>query len=479
MKSIWKNEIAMPDKKTLSTDREVDIAVIGAGMTGILTAYLLQQQGREVIVLEGDRIASGQTGNTTAKITSQHGLKYDTLIRTYGKNRARLYAKANEEAIRMYQKIVAEQGIECDFERLSAFLYSTQNKEALLQEAKAAVQLGLPASFVEQVALPFETVGAVEFENQAQFHPVKFILHLAGQLEIYEKTMVHTVKGHTIITSRGNVKANHIVFAVHYPFTILTGAYFLRQHQERSYVVAYKDAGNLHGMYYSIEEDGLSFRNYKDYLLIGGGKHRTGRKEEGGSYAAIRQKAKYYFPESREIANWSAQDCMTHDKLPLIGTYSVFRPYWYVATGFQKWGMTNAMISAMIIRDGICGVKNPYEDLFSPKRWHPLASAGNFLTDIGVSVKGLLTGYHFFTEKKEEDLECGHGGIVRKGLRRYGCYRDEEGKLHRVDIRCTHMGCELLWNSEERTWDCPCHGSRFDYDGNLIDNPAKRSKGKE
>lgn len=479
MKSIWKTDVSMPEQKALSGDMDVDIAVIGAGMTGILTAYFLQQQGKQVVVLEGDRIGSGQTGNTTAKITSQHGLKYDMLIQKYGKDKARLYAKANEEAIRTYQKIIEEQEINCDFQQISAFLYSTHDKEALLREAKAATQLGLPASYVEKIPLPFETVGAVQFENQAQFQPLKFLQCLARQLEIYENTMVYTVKGHTIITSRGNVKANHIVFAVHYPFTILTGAYFLRQHQERSYVVAYENAPILKGMYYSIEEDGLSFRNYKNYLLIGGGKHRTGKKEQGGSYSLIRQKAKQYFPDSREIAGWSAQDCMTHDKLPFIGTYSVFRPYWYVATGFQKWGMTNAMISAMVIRDCICGVKNPYQSVFSPQRWHPIAAAGSFCADVGVSIKGLLTGYHFFTHAREEDIECGHGGIVRKGLRRYGCYRDEEGKLHRVDIRCTHMGCELLWNPEERTWDCPCHGSRFDYDGNLIDNPARRSKGRQ
>lgn len=475
MKSIWKKEIAMQKESELSGDITTEVAVIGAGMTGILTAYFLKQKGKEVVVLEGNRIASGQTGNTTAKITSQHGLIYDKMIRKLGREYAQLYANANEDVIRMYGELIKEQKIDCDYQQLPAYLYSTQSRERLLREAKAAKQLGLPASFVESVDLPFETVGAVCFENQAQFHPLKFVQGLAKDLVIYENTMVQGVRGHEIYTNRGIVTAKHIVFAVHYPFAIIPGLYFLRQHQERSYVVAYKGAVNVKGMYLGIDNNGLSLRNYQEYLLIGGGKHRTGWNEAGGSYDAIRTKAKKYFPNAEEYAHWSAQDCMPHDGLPFIGTYSCIRPYWYVATGFQKWGMTNAMISAMIISDHICGIENPYQKLYAPQRWHPVIAAEKFWTDVCVSARGLLAGYHVFDFRKEDNLECGQGGIVHKGLRRYGCYRDEKGNLHRVSLRCPHMGCELLWNPDERSWDCPCHGSRFDYDGQLIDNPAKKN----
>lgn len=474
--SIWSETTETEERIPLSGNKEVDVAVIGAGMAGILTAFFLQQRGRQVIVLEADRLGGGQTKNTTAKITSQHGLIYEKLIRKYGLTKARLYAKANEEAIRKYQNIIEENDIDCDFERLPSYLYSIRNREKLIQEAKAASRLGLPATYMETIPLPFSTAGAVCFENQAQFHPLKFLKEIEKNLEIYENTMVYSVKGHRIMTNQGTVEAEHIVFATHYPFPIVPGFYFLRQHQERSYVVAFSGVRKLEGMYYSIDEQGLSLRRAGDLILLGSGTHRTGKNESGGRYAAIRAQAKKYFPEGKEAAHWSAQDCKSHDQLPLIGVYSHFRPYWYVATGFKKWGMTFSMISAMIISDRICGTENPYEKLFSPQRFHPLVAARDFMIDFGTSIRGLLTGYHICSCMKEKNLEKGHGGIVRKGFRRYASYRDETGTIHRISLRCPHMGCELLWNPDELSWDCPCHGSRFDYDGNLIDNPAQKDK---
>ncbi len=476
MESIWRKTTEIPQRETLDSETSTEVAVIGAGMAGILIAYFLKRRGYKVIVLEADRIAGGQTQNTTAKITSQHGLIYNKLIRKYGMNNARLYARANEEAIQNYQSIIEENHIDCDFQRLPAFLYSTKDRVTLLEEARAATSLGLPVFFQEKAALPFETAGAVGFQNQAQFHPLKFIKALAQDIEVYENTAVHSVKEHTIYTNRGKVTADSIVFATHYPFPIVPGFYFIRQHQERSYVIAFSGAEQLDGMYYSIDRQGLSFRNYKGLLYIGGGTHRTGKNEMGGCYDFIRQQAGKYFPEGKEEDCWSAQDCKTHDMLPFIGQYSVFRPYWYVATGFHKWGMTLSMISAMIISDEICGIDTPYRKLFSPQRFHPLASAKDAAIDLGISVRGLLTGYHVWFCGTEKNLPKGCGGIVRKGLKRYGCFRDEAGIVHRMSIRCPHMGCELLWNPDEKSFDCPCHGSRFDYDGHLIDNPAQKNK---
>lgn len=451
MESLWNSEVTLPKRKVLARNRNVQTVVIGAGLTGILTAYFLKKKGQEVIVLEAKKVASGQTSNTTAKITSQHGLIYEKLCKNIGQKKAGLYAHANEEAIEMYAKIIRERNIDCDFERLPALLYTAceENVQVLCKEAETAERLGIASHFVEGELikeLPFMVRGAVCFENQAQFHPLKFIKHLATGLEIYEHTKVLSVKGHVVVTEKGNIVADHIVFAAHYPFMNLPGFYFLREHQERSYVLALEGTTKLSAMYYGVDEDALSLRSAGNDLLLGGGGHRSGKnmmhctcqEREKLGYSFLRRMARKYYPDTSEKAAWSAQDCMPHDEIPLIGKYSVFRPYWYVATGFKKWGMTTAMIAAVLISDQITGNVNPYEKLYSPQRFLPKAAFKNLLLDIGESIRGLSLG--LFAGKER---------------------------------RCPHMGCKLEWNEEEASWDCPCHGSRFDKEGEIIDNPAQ------
>lgn len=473
-KSVWSRTEDLPHREPLPGDLTVKAAVIGAGMAGILTAYLLKKQGVNVIVLEADRVASGQTKNTTAKITSQHGMIYRKLAETAGEQKARLYAAANESAIDAFEKIIKDENIECGFERLPAYLYTVHKDRAaeLKLEAHTAAALGIRASYTEVKDLPFKTAGAVCFENQAQFHPLKFIQALSEKLTVYEKTRVIKVKNHVLYTNKGTVTAEHIIFATHYPFINFPGFYFARLHQDRSYVLGLSGAKRLNGMYHSADQNGLSLRWDGDTLLLGGGGHRTGKARPGGQYERLKAAVKQYYPGCKVTARWSAQDCMPHDDLPFIGEYSMLRPFWYVATGFKKWGMTSSMLSAMILRDKICGMENPYESLFRPQRWLPPAFFKNFLTDIRESTKGLMLGaFHFPLEEKR--LLNGHAGIIRIGLRRYACYKDNSGTLHKISARCPHLGCELKWNPSEKTWDCPCHGSRFDYDGRLIDNPAQ------
>ncbi len=436
MKSIWSEQTDIPEGKALSENIVTEAAVIGAGMAGILTACFLQSRGIRTVVLEAERTGSGQTKNTTAKITSQHGLIYHKLIKKYGERAAAIYAQANEEALHTYEKIIKEYQIDCDFEKLPAYLYSVRKAAALQEEARAASSLGLAAHFVKDNELPFENAGAVCFEDQAQFDPLKFLKRLSQELTIYENTRVLSVKGHRILTDRGHVEADHIIFATHYPFINVPGLYFMRQHQERSYVLALSGADKLHGMYYSADEKGISLRSYRQLLLLGGGAHRTGVLEKGCGYETLRQQAEQYYPGCQEVSHWSAQDCVTHDDFPFIGKYSLFRPYWYVATGFKKWGMTASMLSALLISDEICGRENPYAQLFSPQRFYPWISGGNLLKDFGMSVKGLCTW---------------------------------------KTPRCPHMGCALEWNPQDKSWDCPCHGSRFRHDGKLIDNPAQKN----
>ena len=450
MQSIWSQTTDLPKQKELKGDFHVANVVIGAGMAGILTAYFLQKKGLEVIVIEADKVASGQTKNTTAKITSQHGLCYYNMIKKVGKSRAKGYAMANEAAITAYEEVIKEEGIECQFERLPSFLYSTkeEGREILTQETEAAKALGINASFLSGnkiQELPFAVTGAVCFENQAQFHPLAFIKALAEKLTIYENANAIFVHGHIVATNRGTIEADNIIFATHYPFLNVPGFYFLRQHQERSYVLALKGEKvpeKLSGMYYGIEEGALSLRCAEGNLLLGGGAHRTGKKVchcDKVGYSYLREQANLLYPNAEETANWAAQDCMSHDGIPFIGRYSLFRPYWYVATGFHKWGMTSSMVSAMIISDMICGEQNPYEDVFTPQRLLIRAGVKQFFVDVGESVAGLT-----------------------KGL------------FGRKEVRCSHMGCHLTWNEEEESWDCPCHGSRYDKDKKVVDNPAQK-----
>ena len=438
-----------------------DVIVVGAGLAGVLTAWHLQRAGKRVLVLEADEIASGQTRNTTAKITSQHGLKYSRLINEVGEEHARIYAQANEAAIGAYERLVKKEGIDCDFERTAAYLYSLEQehvspkpekgispdvKLVLRAEEAAALRLGIDAFFTRQTALPFPVAGALGFRNQAQFSPLKLIRHLAGELNILERRKVWNVRKNCVTAENGLTGerqffcADKIVIAAHYPIRNVPGFYFLRQHQERSYVVALKGYKRLEGMYYGIDRGGLSFRQAGEYLLLGGMGHRTGEHGDCSAYDRLIQTARRLYPDCQVERFWSAQDCMPHDGIPFIGKYSVFTPDLYVATGFGKWGMTSSMIAALLLTDMICGRENEWEKLFSPQRFHPRAAAGNFLTDAAVSVKGLA-----------------------------------KGALHR-EHRCTHMGCMLTWNPEEKSWDCPCHGSRFGADGKVIDNPARRER---
>lgn len=473
MESIWRKTCEIPEREALQKDISTEVAVIGAGMAGILIGYLLQQAGKKVVILEADRIASGQTQNTTAKITSQHGLIYTELVKTKGEKAACQYAQANEAAIAEYRRIIEHEQIDCDFEEQSAYLYG-KNAEVLKQEALAATSFGIPAVFMEDCPLFRSQRYAVRFDKQAQFHPLKFLKHLAAQLTIYEKTPVQTVEDYTLHTPNGIVTAKYIIFAAHYPFVNFPGLYFARMHQERSYVLALEYAPNIDGMYIGDGNAPYSFRTYKNYLLFGGEGHRTGENQQGGRYEALRKKARELFPEAKEAAHWSAQDCIPADHVPYIGEYTITKDNWYVATGFQKWGMTSSMVAAMLLRDRICEKENPFAEVFDPQRFS-MEEASSIACESKHAVKTLTKRFFEVPESTAAEIPAGHGGIVMIDGEKIGIYKDENGILHMVDIRCPHLGCQLEWNPDEKSWDCPCHGSRFDFTGKLLNNPAQEN----
>ncbi len=426
MLSLWSATSHIPSFETLKGDTKTDVLVIGGGLSGILCAYELKSRGIDCILVEADKICSGITKNTTAKITSQHGFIYDKITKKFGVENARKYFKANEDAIKKYREIC--KNIDCDFEMKDNVVYSTDNYNKVEKELIALQNIGYKARADSKIPLPIDVVGAIRFENQAQFNPLKFVSHIVSDLNIYENTKVIEIRGNTAITNKGRITAECFIVAPHFPFMNKYGGYFVKMYQHRSYVIAIDRNVDIGGMYVDEAKTGMSFRNADDLLLIGGGDHRTGK--QGGSYNELRQFAKTYYPENREKYHWATQDCITLDGLAYIGKYSSKIPNVYVATGFNKWGMTTSMVASEILSDLISGRKNDFADLFSPQR--------SILTpqlplNVGESILGLVTP----TTK-----------------------------------RCSHLGCALKWNSVEHTWDCSCHGSRFTEKGELIDNPA-------
>ncbi|PWX13722.1 FAD-dependent oxidoreductase [Clostridium perfringens] len=474
MKSLWSESCKFRKREALNKDIKTDVLVIGAGIAGILTAYMLKQKGREVVVIDAAEIASGNTKNTTAKITSQHDLIYSKLITEFGEEKARQYAKANELAIKKYKEIIEDRRIECDFEEKPSYVYSLNEVDVLKEEAEAAKKLGIDAEFVQKANLPFKINGALKFNNQAQFNPLKFLKDISNELVIYENTRALEIKENLVVTSGGNITAKNIVVATHYPLMNAPGYYFMKMHQERSYVLALENKSEIDGMYIDLNKEGYSFRTYNNLLLLGGISHRTGENEEGGSYDELRKVAKRLYPKAKEKYHWSAQDCMTIDGIPYIGRYSSETPNIYVATGFNKWGMTSSMVSAMIISDMILEKENDFSEIFSPRRFDLSLSINNIANDLLETAKNFIAQKVYIPSSEIEHIKNGHGGIVEYNGEKVGVYKNKEGKEFFVSTKCTHLGCQLSWNADELTWDCPCHGSRFDYKGRLIGSPATK-----
>jgi len=426
MNSIWTEHIVLPHFRPLEGNKNTEVLIIGGGITGILCAYFLQEKGIDYVLLEGRSICSGITKNTTAKITSQHGLIYHKLLKSVGLEKAKQYLEANQKAVKKYFDLC--KNIDCDFEAKTAYVYSIDNRKKLEEEAEALYKIGFSSIFSEAEELLFPTAGAIGFKNQAQFHPLKFLSQIVSNLKIYENSFVRELRENMAVTGRGKITFQKLIFATHFPIDNKHGMYFLKMYQHRSYVIALENAARLNGMYLDEATCGMSFRNYKDFLLIGGGSHRTGKK--GGNWQELREFAEKYYPFANEDYFWATQDCMTLDGIPYIGQYSKRLPNCFVATGFNKWGITSSMVAAMILADLVTGAENPYADVFCPSR--------NM-----VKPQLLLNGW--------------------------------EATVNLLTIskkRCPHLGCALKWNHAEHSWDCPCHGSRFEEDGTLLDNPA-------
>lgn len=475
-RSLWQKTAApFPDFPPLRQDISCEAVVVGAGLAGILTAWMLQEQGADVVLLESGAPGQDATAHTTAKITAQHGLCYSGLISSLGKKKAAQYARANLAAIDTYAELVRNWGIDCDFRRVDSFLYARTSPSAVQFELDAALSLGIRAELVKETELPFPVAAAVKFPGQACFHPLKFLSALLPRLRVYAHTTARSVKNGCVLTDRGTVRAKHIVIATRFPFFLTPGLFFARMHQERSYALSLSGASPLSGMYIDAEKNGVTFRPWQDQIILGGRGHRTGYQPTLDGYEALKLDAQRWYPGSEVTAQWSTQDCMPADQVPYIGGYSHRGKQIYIAAGFQKWGMTTAMAAAQIITDLICGRPNENAEVFSPHRLPVPTGLGQLLLDSGVSAGHLFSQAFYVPRAQLRDIKPGHGGVVLWNGRKVGAYHSEDDRYYLVSTRCPHMGCQLAWNQAERSWDCPCHGSRFSYDGKRLDPPASRA----
>ncbi len=471
--SLWlETAPATPEFAPLDADVTADVCVVGAGIVGVTAALLLQEAGAQVVLIDAGRVGHGVTGHTTGKVSSQHGAIYARLQSKHGAGAAALYGAANEAALDW----IEARGVDCDFRRRPSYVYGS--REAMEREAAAATAAGLPAALVDEAPLPFAVEAAVRFDGQAEFHAVKYLLGLSEALSpVYEHT--HAIQvGDVVRTPRGAITAEHTIVATHFPFPDRSLA-FARAHPQRSYAIACRIAGPPpEAMFLSADSPTRSIRavpvDGEELLLIGGEGHRPGTGgDTEARYAALETFAREHWDVRSVEYRWSAQDPVTVDSLPLVGPMTPFENRVLMATGFGKWGLTGGTAAALLLADLVLGRANPYADLFNPNRLNLRASATALVKENApVAVHLVGDRLRHRGRRALDDLQPGEGDIVRHRGEKVAGYRDENGTLFAVSPTCSHMGCQVNWNRAERSWDCPCHGSRFAPDGTVLEGPA-------
>lgn len=417
--TLWQ-KVQLDKYDKLEEDLETDVLVIGGGICGILCAYQLSKK-YNVVLVEKNQIASGRTARTTAVITALQDIYYKDLIKRKGKIKAKLYLEANVKAIEEYQTL-AEQ-YDFDFERVSSYKYFKNNEILMKQEYQAITDLGYPVKISDHYAL--------EFEQQAQMNPLLLISCLLPHFKVYEHTEVFDINNQVAYTKEHYIKAKHIIVTTGYPFLKIKGLYPLKLTQKKSYVavvdqIEAKENFNSIGCF----AGDLYFRTYKDKLILGGNDQKTGSYVMG--FKPLLQYIEKYYPTHPISYQWVNQDCVSADGLPYIGSYFKHQNV-YVATGFNLWGMTGSMIASKLLFDLVERNKNKYEKLFTPQRRSPI---------LPITKNILTAGFNLLLPKK----------------------------------RCTHLGCALFFNEEEQVYECPCHGTKYTKNGEVIFNPASKNK---
>jgi glycine/D-amino acid oxidase-like deaminating enzyme/nitrite reductase/ring-hydroxylating ferredoxin subunit len=486
--SLWWTTSARDRFPALQGDLDVDVAIVGGGIVGVTTAHLLKTEGKRVALLEMGRIGQGTTGFTTAKLTVGQSLIYARLRSSHGEDGARLFAESNGAAI-VHLAEIAE-GIDCDWEVASNYVYteSTGRLEQLEEEQDAMRAAGIAAELTRETDLPFPVAGAIRVDDQAQFHPLKFLAGVVARVpgdgsHVFEATRaidVRSAEPCLVETDAGRVRAQHVVLATQLPF-LDRGFFFAKTYPKKSYAIAARADAEAAptGMYINIDEPTRSIRSAPDaagdrYLIVGGESERPGEDPRTDErYGALEGFMREHFGAESEL-RWSAHDYMPADGLPYIGRLRRSDERVFVATGFAKWGLTKGLIAARIVTDGIVGRPNPWAELYDPGRITPRSSAKALL------VENAKVARHFLADRLRgrpgdevvQRLQPGEGTVVRVAGRHFAVYRDDSGVRHVLSARCPHLGCLIEWSNADRTWECPCHGSRFSGEGALVQGPA-------
>ena len=491
MNSYWEEERKNHDLfEEIKEDKKVSVCIIGGGLTGLQTAYNLSDK-LDVVILEKDRICGSTSGKTTGKITSQHGVFYDYLINSQSKEFAKMYLEANEKAIQNIKDIIEKEEIECDLEEESSYVFTKQETklDMIKNEQKAVDKLQKEKSdYVKEIELPTEISGAIEFKNQAQFHPLKYAYGLAKAIikndgKIYENTKVTDIKRenekYVVYVNKNKVIADYVVLSTRYPIMNVPGYYFLKMYQSTSYAMVFDAKKKLFdGMYISYETPNVSFRTIRDgdreLLLAVGYDYKTGTEELRDGYQRLEVIVRKMYPDAEVLYKWTAEDCISLDKIPYIGQYSSIMKNLYIATGFNKWGVTSSNVAANIITDKILQKENKYEEIFKSTRIEPIKNRQEMGDMLKEANKSILLSRFKIPKEELDNIKIGEGKIIKIDNTKVGVYKSKTGEIYKVKPICTHLGCELYFNNIEKIWECPCHGSKFTYDGKSIEVPSNK-----
>lgn len=485
-KSLWISSSKGERYKVLDNDKRVKCLIVGGGIAGITTAYLLCKKGIPVTIVDADYIGYGATGRNTGKVTPEHGLVYSEIYKMYGPNNAKKYYDANKKALKLIEEIIEENDIECDYERAPAYMYTEDENESekLLKEFDVCKEIGINCEYIVNIPLPIESKGSIKFNVGGQFNPKKYIDALAKKVEelggeIYEKSPMKSldIEGNIINVNSldgYNIKTEKLIITSHFPFYDGLSFYFTRLKPERSYVVAAEYEGDFpNATFITTGKPKRSLRIYNDdekrYLLIAGEGHKVAHEIDADHYGALEEFGRDVFGVEKFMYRWSTQDYITPDKVPYIGYLNSIRENILVATGFAKWGMTNGTLAGMMLSDIYTTGKSEYLKTFTPSRTEGYFTGDFYKENLDVGVQ-YIAGKLKIASKDMPSK--GEAAIVSIDKKKYGVYRDEEDVSHIVDIMCTHLGCELKYNPLEKSWDCPCHGSRFSIDGDILEGPA-------